>query len=127
MKYIIQARALLIWPSMKYTLLTCKTGGNMTLRTTHRLKQALLLKYDADPRFVVDVARRNIPKIQSSVTGSVEMAYVQRWTDALSNASAMKSLIADETSDGLSAWQLAPFAGVFTAKERWQILKGEIQ
>jgi hypothetical protein len=36
----------------------------------------------------------------------------------------IKEMIADTSDEGLSCWQVAPFAGVFTSKERWEILTG---
>jgi hypothetical protein len=97
----------------------------MTLRTTHKLKTALLRKVDEQYPLVLEVAERNIPKVRERISGTVEFAYLDAWQEALSSRADLKRLIKDETDEGLSLWQLAPFAGVFTPQERWDILRKE--
>ncbi|MDR1088486.1 MAG: hypothetical protein LBL23_04370 [Coriobacteriales bacterium] len=95
----------------------------MTLRTTQKLKTALLDRLDDQYSFIVELALRNIPQIESRLSGDIEFAYLQKWRDALPHRDDLRQLIADNSDDGLSAWQLAPFAGVFTPQERWEILR----
>ncbi|MDR2109334.1 MAG: hypothetical protein LBP28_07760 [Coriobacteriales bacterium] len=95
----------------------------MTLRTTHRLKRALLKKVDSSYPQVVAVARRNLPRLRSTVSGAVEYAYLDNWENALGDKATLRALIGDESDEGLSAWQVAPFAGVFSPRERWDILR----
>jgi hypothetical protein len=95
----------------------------MTMRTTHKLKTALLQKVEEQYPFVVEVALNNIPKVREHISGSIEFAYLSAWQDALSDKTKLKELISDESVEGLSCWQVAPFAGVFTPQERWDILR----
>jgi hypothetical protein len=95
----------------------------MTLRTTQKLKTALLDKLDDQHPRIAEVALRNIPQIESRLSGDIEFAYLHRWREALSDKDALRQLISDNSDDGLSAWQVAPFAGVFTPQERWEILR----
>jgi hypothetical protein len=97
----------------------------MTLRTTHKLKTALLQKVDEQYPLVVEVAVRNLPRVREKVSGAVEFAYLDTWQNALTDKEALRRLIEDETDEGLSLWQLAPFAGIFTPQERWDILRRE--
>jgi hypothetical protein len=93
------------------------------MRTTHKLKTALLQKVDAQYPVVVEVALRNISRVREKISGSAEFAYLDAWQDALSDKAKLKELISDESVEGLSCWQVAPFAGVFTPQERWDILR----
>jgi hypothetical protein len=95
----------------------------MTLRTTQRLKTALLDRLDEQYPHIVEVASRNIPQIESRLSGDIEFAYLRKWREALSDKDALGQMIADNSDDGLSAWQVAPFMGVFTSQERWEILR----
>ncbi|GHT79265.1 hypothetical protein FACS1894104_3670 [Actinomycetota bacterium] len=72
---------------------------------------------------MVAVALRNIPKVRAKISESVEFAYLDAWQEALVNKTKLKKLISDESVEGLSCWQVAPFAGVFTPQERWDILR----
>jgi hypothetical protein len=96
---------------------------DMTMRTTHRLKRALLEKVDSGYPQMVAVARRNLPRLRGKVSGAVEHAYLDAWARALDDRAELRALIDDESDEGLSAWQVAPFAGVFTPRERWDILR----
>jgi hypothetical protein len=94
-------------------------------KTTHRLKKALLAKIDDGYLFVVEVAKHNFPKVRERISGEIMHKYLDQWMDALNNKDILKALIADESDFGLDLWQISPFAGVFTSRERWAILKGE--
>ena len=95
----------------------------MTLRTTLKLKEALLNKVDEQYSDVVSIAQQNIAKSRQHVSGSIMHAYLDAWSVALSDKETLKEMISDTTDEGLSIWQVAPFAGVFSPKERWQILR----
>jgi hypothetical protein len=95
----------------------------MTLRTTRKLKAALLDKLDDQYPAIVEIASRNIPRVEARLSGDSEFAYLNRWREALANKDALRQLIADQSDDGLSAWQVAPLMGVFTPQECWEILR----
>ena len=94
-------------------------------KTTHRLKTALLRKVDSDYPYVVEVGMSNIPAVRDKISGDIMHRYLDYWADALHDKKKLKILIADESDYGLSLWQIAPFAGVFTPQERWAILRGD--
>lgn len=95
----------------------------MTLRTTLKLKQALLEKLDEQYPSVVSIAQQNIEKGRQRLSSEIELQYLDDWSSALSEKTALARMIEDTSVEGLSAWQVAPFAGVFTPKERWLILR----
>ncbi|MDR1421541.1 MAG: hypothetical protein LBI64_01590 [Coriobacteriales bacterium] len=95
----------------------------MTLRTTHKLKLALSDKLASEAPELVAVAQRNIPKMRARVSGEIQQRYLDIWEQALGNTSELQALILDESDEGLSVWQLAPFAGAFTPQERYYILR----
>ena len=87
---------------------------------------ALLTKIDNDYHFVVEVAKRNFPKVRERISGEIMYKYLDQWMVALNDKNSLKLLIADESDYGLDLWQISPFAGVFTSEERWAIIKGDI-
>ena len=97
----------------------------MTLRTTLRLKHAMLDKVDKQYPLVVDIARQNIEKSKQNISGDIQFEYLNCWGNALSDKETLIRMIEDTSEEGLSAWQVAPFAGVFSSEERWLILKGD--
>ena len=97
----------------------------MTYRTTMRLKTALLAKVDEQYTLVVDIAKSNIEGIRQRLSGDIELAYLDSWERALADKEQLKQMIADTSDEGLSSWQIAPFNRMFTAKERWLILKDD--
>ena len=94
-------------------------------QTTIKLKAATLEKIKTDYPFVVGVAKKNIPKIRKTVSGDVLQQYLSKWEDALADKGMLTTLVADNTAYGLDMWQINPFTGIFTPKERWAILRGE--
>jgi len=97
----------------------------MTLRTTMKLKEAMLLKTEEQYPQFVPIAKRNIETTKQRISGEIELKYLENWNKALSDKEALKRMIADTSDEGMSHWQLAPFAGIFTPEERWLILRKE--
>jgi len=93
--------------------------------TSIKLKAATLEKIDEDYFFVVEVASRNISKISKNISGEVLHRYLTEWENALSNKDVLKSIVSDNTELGFDMWQINPFTGIFTPKERWDILRRE--
>ena len=94
-------------------------------QTTIKLKAATLDKIESEYLFVVEVAGKNIQKLSQSITGDVLIEYLSKWEDALSDKSMLMTLVADNSCYGLDMWQINPFTGIFSPKERWNILRGE--
>ena len=95
-------------------------------QTSIKLKAATLDKIKMDYSYVVEVARNNIPKISKSINGDVLDEYLSKWEEALSNKSMLLSLVADNSDYGFDMWQINPFTGIFSPKERWNILRGKV-
>ena len=93
-------------------------------QTSIKLKAATLEKIKSDYSFVVEIARQNIPRISQSINGPVLDDYLSKWEDALSDKSLLKALVADNSDYGFDMWQINPFTGIFSPKERWDILRG---
>ena len=85
----------------------------------------MLQRIDADYPSVVAVGLSNIPRVREKISGSLMHQYLDRWSDALHDKETLRNLVADESDLGLSLWQIAPFAGVLSAQERWAILRGD--
>ena len=95
-------------------------------QTSIKLKAATLEKIESDYSFVVEVAKKNIPKISQNINGVTLNDYLSRWEDALSDKSMLKTLVADNSDYGFDMWQINPFTGIFSPKERWNILRGKV-
>ena len=95
-------------------------------QTSIKLKAATLEKIDSEYSFVVEVAKKNIPKISQNINGVTLNDYLSRWEDALSDKSMLKTLVADNSDYGFDMWQINPFTGIFSPKERWNILRGKV-
>ena len=94
-------------------------------QTSIKLKEATLNKIETEYSFVIDVAGKNIPKIRENIKGDALREYLSKWEDALLDKSMLTSLVADNSDYGFDMWQINPFAGIFSPKERWSILRGE--
>jgi len=94
-------------------------------QTSIKLKAATLEKIESEYSFVVEVARKNIPRISQSINGAVLDDYLSKWEDALSDKSMLMTLVADNSDYGFDMWQINPFTGIFSPKERWNILRGK--
>ena len=94
-------------------------------QTSIKLKAATLEKIDSEYSFVVEVAKKNIPKISQNISGVTLNDYLSKWEDALSDKSMLKTLVADNSDYGFDMWQINPFTGIFSPKERWNILRGK--
>ena len=94
-------------------------------QTSIKLKAATLKKIESEYSFVIEVARKNIPKLSQSINGVVLDGYLSKWEDALSDKSLLKALVADNSDYGFDMWQINPFTGIFSPKERWNILRGK--
>ena len=92
-------------------------------QTTIKLKAATLAKIETDYPLVVEIARKNIPKISNTISGDVFHKYLSQWEGALADKHMLMALVADNTAYGLDMWQINPFTGIFSPKERWSILK----
>ncbi|MCL2655626.1 MAG: hypothetical protein FWD65_08080 [Coriobacteriia bacterium] len=97
----------------------------MVNNTSHKIKMAMLAKTDSDYPLVVEVARKNLPKVRAHISGSLMYEYLNQWEKALSDKEQLKKLIADESSFGYDLWQINPFCGVFSQKERLRILRAD--
>jgi len=97
----------------------------MQNQTSIKLKAATLEKIESEYSFVVEVARKNIPRISQSIHGDVLDDYLSKWEDALSDKSMLMTLVADNSDYGFDMWQINPFTGIFSPKERWNILRGK--
>ena len=86
--------------------------------TSIKLKAATLEKIESDYLYVVEVARNNIPKISKSINGVVLEDYLSKWEEALSDKSMLINLVADNSDYGFDMWQINPFTGIFSPKER---------
>ena len=95
-------------------------------KTSIKLKAATLEKIESEYSFVVAIARKNIPKISQSISGDVLDDYLSKWEDALSDKSMLMTLVADNSDYGFDMWQINPFTGIFSPKERWSILRGKV-
>ena len=95
-------------------------------QTSIKLKAATLNRIVADYPFVVEVAKKNIQKISKAISGDVLHKYLLTWENALSAQSKLMALVADNTAYGFDMWQINPFTGIFSPKERWDILRGEV-
>ena len=93
-------------------------------QTSIKLKAATLEKIETEYSFVVEVARKNIPRISQSINGDVLDDYLLKWEDALSDKTKLMTLVADNSDYGFDMWQINPFTGIFSPKERWNILRG---
>jgi len=94
-------------------------------QTSIKLKAATLKKIETEYSFVVEVARKNIPRISQSINGDVLDDYLLKWEDALSDKTKLMTLVADNSDYGFDMWQINPFTGIFSPKERWNILRGK--
>ena len=92
-------------------------------QTSIKLKTATLKKIESDYAFVVSVAKRNIPKLRDSISGDVMHKYLSVWEDALLDKETLLSVVADQSIYGFDLWQINPFTGIFTPKERWAVLR----
>jgi len=99
----------------------------MSEHTTRLLKRSLLSKLDNDAEYahVITTARKNLPRFYNSVRGHMSRVYLDTWRDALDDREKLKALVDDMSTEGLSLWQLAPFVGVWTPRERWDVLRSE--
>ena len=95
-------------------------------QTSIKLKAATLEKIESEYSFVVEVAKKNIPKISQSISGVILHDYLSIWEDALSDKSKLKVLVADNSDYGFDIWQINPFTGIFSPKERWNILRDKV-
>ena len=93
--------------------------------TSAKLKAATLKRIEADYPSVVEIAKRNVKKIGETISGDVLHKYLSDWEDALSDKCALMAIVDDNTTYGLDMWQINPFTGIFSPKERWDILRGE--
>jgi len=94
-------------------------------QTSIKLKAATLEKIETEYSFVVEVARKNIPRISQSISGDVLVDYLLKWEDALSDKTMLMTIVADNSEYGFDMWQINPFTGIFSPKERWNILRGK--
>ena len=94
-------------------------------QTSIKLKAATLEKIETDYSYVIEVAKKNIPKIGQSISGVALNDYLSIWEDALSDKSMLKALVADNSDYGFDMWQINPFTGIFSPEERWNILRGK--
>jgi len=92
-------------------------------QTSIKLKAATLEKIETDYPFVVEVAKKNIPKISKNISGDVLHKYLTEWEAALSDKRMLMTLVADNTTYGFDLWQINPFTGIFSPQERWDILR----
>ena len=92
-------------------------------QTSIKLKAATLKKIESDYPFVISVAKRNIPKLRDSISGNVMHQYLSTWEDALMDKDTLLSVVADQSVYGFDLWQINPFTGIFTPKERWDVLR----
>jgi len=95
-------------------------------QTSIKLKAATLEKIESEYSFVVEIAKKNIPKINQNINGAVLNEYLSIWEDALADKSVLKDLVADNSDYGFDMWQINPFTGIFSPKERWNILRGKV-
>ena len=94
-------------------------------RTSVKLKAATLKKIESDYSFVVEVAKKNIPRISQTISGNVLHSYLSKWEDALLDKYMLMAIVSDNSGYGFDMWQINPFTGIFSPKERWSILRGD--
>ena len=94
-------------------------------QTSVKLKAATLEKIETDYSFIVEVAGKNIPRIRQGINGDVLDDYLSKWEEALSDKTILMTLVADNSDYGFDMWQINPFTGIFSPKERWNILRGK--
>ena len=95
----------------------------MRFTTSAKLKTATIAKINADYLAVKKVAINNIEKIDAKISGDFLREYLQVWAKALNDKDELIKLVADETTYGYDLWQINPFTGIFSPKERWEVLR----
>jgi hypothetical protein len=95
--------------------------------TSILLKRSLAKKLtdDAEYQRIVDLARANLTFSRSAVRGRAEHAYLDEWATALDDKQRLIEMAEDTSPRGMSLWQVGPFCGVWTPKERWDALRDE--
>ncbi|MCL2249495.1 MAG: hypothetical protein FWC13_09505 [Oscillospiraceae bacterium] len=97
----------------------------MKLATSAKLKTATIAKIKSDYLAVKEVAINNIDKIDAKISGDILREYLQVWSKALNDKDILIELVADESAYGYDLWQINPFTGIFSPKERWEVLRNK--
>jgi hypothetical protein len=95
------------------------------LSTSILLKRSLAEKLADDVEYqrIVDLARANLVFSRTAIQGRAEHAYLDEWTAALDDRQRLIEMAKDTSPRGMSLWQVGPFCGVWTPKERWDVLR----
>jgi hypothetical protein len=95
--------------------------------TSILLKRSLAEKLtsNAECQRIVNLARANLSFSRAAVRGCAEHAYLDEWAIALDDRQRLIEMVEDTSPRGMSLWQVGPFCGVWTPKERWDVLRDD--